>query len=86
MAPMTKVVMGTSFQWPPKAQAAFDEVKKRLTQALVPALSCFDEVFEVEFDAFGVGIGGVLTQESKPLVRNYVIQEQSVPPIIKSFI
>jgi len=51
----------------PKAQAAFEEVKRRLTQTPTLAFPCFDKVFEVECDASGVGIGGVLTQEGKPL-------------------
>jgi len=60
MAPMTKVIKGSSFEWSPKAQVAFEEVKEKLTKAPVLALSCFDKVFEVKCDAFGVGIGGVL--------------------------
>ena len=67
MAPMTEVIKGTSFNWIPKAQSTFEEVKKRLTQAPVLALSCFEKVFEIECDVSGVGIGGVLTQEGKPL-------------------
>ena len=63
MSPMTEVLKGASFKWNPKAQSAFEEVKKRLTQAPVLALSCFEKVFEVECDASRVGIGGVLTQE-----------------------
>ena len=51
----------------PKAQYAFKEVKKKLTQALVLELPCFDKVFEVEREASGVGIGGVSTEEGKPL-------------------
>jgi len=61
------VTKGSSFHWNPKAQAAFEEIKLKLTQALVLTLPCFDKVFEVECHAFRVGIGGVLTQEGRPL-------------------
>jgi len=67
MAPMTEVLKRTSFKWTPKAQSAFKEVMKRLTQAPVLALPCFEKVFKVECDASGMGVGVVLTQEGKPL-------------------
>jgi len=67
MAPMTEVIKGSSLQCNPKAQAAFEEIKLKLTQAPVLSLWSFDKVFEVEYDASEVGIGGVLTQEGRPL-------------------
>jgi len=62
MALMTEVLKGTSLKWTPKAQQPFEEIKKKLTQAPVLALPCSEKIFEVESDASGVGIGGVLTQ------------------------
>jgi len=59
MAPMTMVIKGSCFKWTPKAQYAFKEIISKLTQAPVLALLCFDKVFEIEWDASGVGIGGV---------------------------
>jgi len=67
MAPMTKVIKDTSFKWTPKAQSAFEEVKNKLIHTPVLVLPCFDQVFEIECDTLGGGIGGVLTQEGKPL-------------------
>jgi len=67
MAPMTEVIKGTSFKWNPKAQTAFETRKAKLTQAPVLALPCFSKVFEIECDASGVGIGGALIQEGRPL-------------------
>jgi len=67
MAPMIEVIKGTSFQWTPKEQSAFEEIKRRLTQEPILSLSCCSKVFEVKCDGLGVSIGGVLTQEGKPL-------------------
>ena len=67
MVAMREVIKGTSFKWSPKPQLAFKEVRLKLTQSPVLALPCFNKVFEVECDASGTGIGGVLTQEGKPL-------------------
>ncbi|GKA39419.1 retrotransposon protein, putative, ty1-copia subclass [Tanacetum coccineum] len=54
-------------KWTKEAGDAFEELKQRLTQASVLALPNFDDVFQVECDASGLGIGGVLSQNQKPI-------------------
>jgi len=61
MASMTEVIKGSSFQWNATVQQAFEEIKQKLTQVPVLAFPCFEKVFDVKCDAYGVGIGGVLT-------------------------
>ncbi|KAD7479276.1 hypothetical protein E3N88_02412 [Mikania micrantha] len=70
MAPLTELTKLKQFKWNPQAQRAFEELKLRLTSAPVLALPCFNEVFEVfevECDASGVGIGAVLLQQNRPI-------------------
>ncbi|GKA17002.1 RNA-directed DNA polymerase [Tanacetum coccineum] len=67
IAPLTECMKGGKFQWTKEAGDAFEELKQRVTQASVLALPNFDDVFQVECDASGLGIGGVLSQNQKPI-------------------
>jgi hypothetical protein len=51
----------------PTHQQAFDTLKSKLTQAPLLHLLDFDKMFELECDASGLGIGGVLLQGGKPI-------------------
>lgn len=64
---MTELTKLKHFEWNDHAQAAFDELKDKLTSAPILALPCFDDVFEVECDASGVGIGAILSQRGRPI-------------------
>lgn len=55
------------FVWGPSQDAAFNELKNLLTHAPLLALPNFDKPFEIHCDASSFAIGGVLTQEKRPI-------------------
>ena len=67
MAPITNCIKQGEFKWSKVATWAFGEVKKKMTEVLVMRLPDFTKLFEVECDASGLGIGGVLSQECHPI-------------------
>ena len=67
MAPITDCMKQGEFKWSKAATRAFGEVKKKMTEAPVMRLPDFTKLFEVECDASGLGIGGVLSQKRHPI-------------------
>jgi len=53
---------GRKWQWQQEQQDAFEELKRKLTEASVLACPDFSEKFVLQSDANDIGLGAVLTQ------------------------
>ena len=58
---------GVSFSWGKAQEHSFHMLKDKLTHAPLLQLLDFNKTFELECDASGIGMGGVLLQEGKPV-------------------
>nr|AAX95158.1 retrotransposon protein, putative, Ty3-gypsy sub-class [Oryza sativa Japonica Group]ABA92365.1 retrotransposon protein, putative, Ty3-gypsy subclass [Oryza sativa Japonica Group] len=67
-APLNELTKkGVVFHWGKTHEKSFDTLKDKLTHAPLLQLPNFGKTFELECDASGVGIGGVLMQDGKPV-------------------
>ncbi|XP_068657964.1 uncharacterized mitochondrial protein AtMg00860-like [Aristolochia californica] len=62
-APLNNLLKKNAFSWSEPADYSFQQLKAALSSALVLQLPDFDELFVVECDASGGGIGAVLQQQ-----------------------
>ena len=67
-APLNELTKkGVAFHWEEEQEASFALLKDKLTQAPLLQLPDFGKTFELECDASGVVIGGVLMENGKPI-------------------
>jgi hypothetical protein len=64
--PMTELLKkDKQFEWTPTCEASFQELKKRLTTALVLVMPDMEKPFSIYCDASGQGLGCVLMHEGR---------------------
>jgi hypothetical protein len=68
-APLNELTKkGMPFSWGTRQGNVFDMLKDKLTHPPLLQLPNFNKTFELECDASGIGLGGVMLQERKPIV------------------
>jgi hypothetical protein len=68
MKPITELLKkGNKFVWSEACDEAFKSLKKLLTTSHVVAHPDTTKPFDVYYDAFGTGLGGVLMQEGRAI-------------------
>jgi hypothetical protein len=70
---------GVLFHWGDAQDQAFHTLVNMLTHAPLLQLPDFGKTFELECDASGIGIGGVLLQKGKPMA--YFSEKLSRPSL-----
>jgi hypothetical protein len=94
-APLNELTKnGVAFHWGQAQEDAFNLLKDKLTHAPLLQLPGFDKTFELECDASGIGIGGVLMQENKPVayfseklngpILNYSTYDKELYALVRS--
>ena len=80
-APLNELTKkGVPFCWDNEQENAFNMLKDKLTHAPLLQLPDFNKTFEFECDASGIGLGGVLLQEGKPVAY---FSEKLSGPVLK---
>ena len=64
---LTELLKKGNFKWGEEAEGAFQRLKEAMSAVPTLGLPDFSELFTLETDACGVGIGVVLVQKGRPL-------------------
>lgn len=65
---LTKVIKKSApFKWEEEKEKAFKLIKDKLAHVPLLALPNFTKTLEIECDALGIDIGGVLMKEGRPI-------------------